>query len=229
MYFWRHKITCMVSKSLKNNLFFLIPYALLLVSAGVVLLSFPKGDIHLWISQFHNPFFDRFFRLITLLGDGWVVTLPVVLLLFVSLRDSIYVLTAYLSTGLVAQLLKRFVFEDCARPIRFFQDKSRLHLVEGVQMLSGHSFPSGHATSAFALFLCLAVISRNRTIQAAAFIVATVVAFSRIYLSQHFLGDVVAGSLIGTLGALIFYMVFYKNNRKWHEWTIQKVSHDRNS
>jgi membrane-associated phospholipid phosphatase len=55
------------------------------------------------------------------------------------------------------------------------------------------------------------------------------VAFSRIYLSLHFLGDVVAGSVIGVAGALILHIVFYKDDRKWHVWTIQKVSHDRTS
>lgn len=167
----------MLAKVLRNNLFFLIPYTLLLLGAGCVLLLYPKGDIHLWINQFYSPFFDRFFRLITLLGDGWFVTLPVVLLLFVSLRDSVYVLIAYLSTGLVAQILKRFVFEDCIRPFRYFQDNVQLHLVDGVRMLSGHSFPSGHSTSAFALFLSLALISRNRTIKMLSFIIAAVVAF----------------------------------------------------
>jgi membrane-associated phospholipid phosphatase len=162
-----------------------------------------------------------------MLGDGWFVTLPVLLLLFVSLRDSVYVLAAYLSTGLVAQILKRFIFEDCARPYRYFQDSAQLHLVEGVRMLSGHSFPSGHATSAFALFLSLAMISRNRTVKLVSFGIATVVAFSRIYLSQHFLGDVVAGSLIGVLGSLAFYTIFYRDNRKWHGCTIQNIFNDR--
>ncbi len=219
----------MAFKVLKNNRFFLIPYLMLLVLSGTTLLCFSKGEIHLWINRFHSPFFDGFFRFVTFLGDGWFVTLPVVLLLFVSLRDSVYVLTSYLATGLVAQILKRFVFSDCPRPIRFFHDKASLHLVDGVQMLQGHSFPSGHATSAFALFLALAVVSRNRGLQAACFIVATVVAFSRVYLSQHFLIDITAGSVIGTTGALAFALVFYRSDRKWHHWTLQQSLHGRNS
>jgi membrane-associated phospholipid phosphatase len=219
----------MAFKVLKNNRFFLIPYLVVLTITGAVLLYFPKAEIHLWINQFHSPFFDRFFRFVTFLGDGWFVTIPVVLLLFVSLRDSVYVLVSYLATGLVAQIMKRFVFEDCARPIRFFHDKAALHLVDGVKMLQGHSFPSGHATSSFALFLALAVVSRNRALQAACFVIATVVAFSRIYLSQHFLIDVAAGSVIGTAGAFAFAFVFYRSDRNWHGWNLQHSLHDRNS
>lgn len=217
----------MVANTLKNSWFFIFPYTLLILSAGMVLMVLPKGDIHLWINQYHSPFFDRLFCLITLLGDGWVVTLPVLLLLFVSFRDSVFILVAYLSTGLVAQIMKRFVFEDCARPVRFFQDNAQLHLVEGVRMLGSHSFPSGHATSAFALFLGLALISRKRSLQFPALLLATGVAFSRVYLSQHFLGDIVAGSLIGTLGALAIYILFYRQDRKWHVMNIQKLVYDR--
>lgn len=202
---------------------------MVLAITGAVLLYASKGEIHLWINRFHNPFFDQFFRYVTFLGDGWFVTVPVILLLFVSLRDAVYVLTSYLATGLVAQILKRFVFADCPRPIRFFHDKASLHLVDGVQMLQGHSFPSGHATSAFALFLALAVVSRNRGLQAACFVTACIVAFSRIYLSQHFLIDVAAGSIIGTAGALAFAFVFYRTDRKWHGWTIQHSLNERNT
>jgi len=38
--------------------------------------------------------------------------------------------------------------------------------------------------------------------------VAILVAYSRIYLSQHFLTDVLAGSLIGVSIAMIVYYVF---------------------
>lgn len=151
------------------------------------------------------------------------------LLLFHSLRSSVYLVTVYLSTGLVAQLLKKFIFEDCVRPVKYFHDQAALHLVNGVQMLSGHSFPSGHATSAFALFLGLSLISRNKFIQIACFLLACIVAYSRVYLSQHFLADIVAGSLIGTLGTLGFYMVFYSQDRKWHKWSPQKIyGHEKN-
>ncbi len=53
-----------------------------------------------------------------------------------------------------------------------FRTYRSLHLVDGVKMLSGRSFPSGHATSAFALFLCLALISTNRYLKLICFFLA---------------------------------------------------------
>jgi membrane-associated phospholipid phosphatase len=38
-------------------------------------------------------------------------------------------------------------------------------------------------------------------------------AFSRTYLSQHWLVDVTFGSLIGTLAAVIFYFIFIDNTK----------------
>jgi membrane-associated phospholipid phosphatase len=121
------------------------------------------------------------------------------------------------------QILKRIVFADYPRPAGYFQDTVQLHLVEGVRLLYGHSFPSGHSASAFALFLTLSVLSRNRFIQVISFVLACAVAYSRVYLSQHFLSDILAGSLIGVIGTLGLYTVFYKKDLKWHQWSLLKT------
>jgi membrane-associated phospholipid phosphatase len=210
-------------KVLRNNIYFPFPYFICLVISAIILIHYAKPDIHLFFNQFHSSFADCFFRYITFLGDGMFIIIIAVLLLFHSLRSSIYLVSAYLSTGLITQVLKRFIFDDCVRPARYFDDQGALHLVNGVHLLSGHSFPSGHATSAFALFLGLAIIGKNKFIQMACFLLACTVAYSRVYLSQHFLVDIVAGSLIGSLGALGFYMVLYRRDRNWHKWSLQKI------
>jgi membrane-associated phospholipid phosphatase len=135
----------------------------------------------------------------------------------------VYFLTTYLATGLFVQLMKRLFFEDMVRPAGYFQDLAQLHVVEGVVLLSSRSFPSGHATTAFALFLCLALLLKSRFMKLICFLLASLAAFSRVYLSQHFLIDVYAGSIIGCIGALAFYPVFFREDRKWHAWTVLKL------
>jgi membrane-associated phospholipid phosphatase len=215
----------MVYKVLKNNLFFIIPYIIILIVVGWVLFSFSKSDIHLWINSHNGDFLDGFFSRITFLGNGiFVVMLGIVLLLH-SLRSSVFVLTTYLSTGLLVQILKRFVFTQCVRPVRFFPNTVHLHLVDGVRLLGDHSFPSGHSASAFALFLCLSIICKNKPVQFVFFLLACMVSFSRVYLSQHFLVDIYAGSIIGIIGTLCFYPLFYRKNLKWHQWSLIKSMH----
>jgi membrane-associated phospholipid phosphatase len=63
------------------------------------------------------------------------------------------------------------------------------------------SFPSGHAITAFALaFAVSAVWPRTRTVM---FIYAIVIAASRLVLLAHHPSDVVAGALIGVIGAML--------------------------
>ncbi len=212
----------MFVRTIRNNLYFLLPYLVLLLFLVPFLLLYSKADIHLWINQHNSGFSDITFALLTYLGDGLFVIIPAIILLFYSLRHSVFLLTAYLGTGLITQILKRFFFHDVMRPSKLLYDKS-LHLVDGVEMLSGRSFPSGHSTSAFALFLCLAMITSNKVLKLGCLIIACLVAFSRIYLSQHFLIDTMAGSFIGTTGTFGIYLLFYRNNKEWHNWNIRKL------
>ena len=60
-----------------------------------------------------------------------------------------------------------------------------------------NSFPSGHTTAAFAFFCALSILARKHPLlQSLFFLLAAGVAYSRMYLSQHFLADVLAGSLL---------------------------------
>ncbi len=213
----------MLFRTLKNNAVFFIPYLSILLIVVPVLILYPKPRIHLWINHYHSGFFDGFFRYVTFLGDGIFIMAAALVMLFVSLRHFLFILSAYLTTGLFAQVLKRVFFEHVVRPSKYFHDFSSLYLVDGVKLLGGRSFPSGHAASAFALFLCLALITKNHSIKLLCFFLACLVAFSRVYLSQHFLIDIVAGSVIGSAGALAFYRVFYTADRNWYAWNPQKL------
>jgi membrane-associated phospholipid phosphatase len=74
---------------------------------------------------------------------------------------------------------------------------------DGDRRRANSSFPSSHAANAAALAL---VIGRRwRRLAPACWLVAGVVAFSRIYLNRHFLSDVVCGVVIGVgIGWLAF-------------------------
>lgn len=68
------------------------------------------------------------------------------------------------------------------------------------------SFPSGHSASAFAgAWLLNRQFSRLWGLR---YIVASLVAFSRIYLGDHYPGDVASGSLLGLIFAMFFRKLF---------------------
>ncbi len=66
---------------------------------------------------------------------------------------------------------------------------------------SSPSFPSGHATTAFAAAIALAVLVPR--LRVPALVLATVVAVSRVYLGVHFWLDVLAGAALGALAGVL--------------------------
>lgn len=62
------------------------------------------------------------------------------------------------------------------------------------------SFPSDHATAAFAI--AVAVLLVNRRVGAIFLAAATLIAVSRVLLGEHYPGDVLAGALVGAAGAV---------------------------
>jgi len=152
--------------SVKLKAWFFVPLVFLLVLALRIIVLVPKGDLHLMMNEFHTGFFDLFFSVVTWLGDGFFVLLLCAVLLFFSFRLSAYIFTTYAFSGIFVQLLKRFFFDDVLRPAGYFKDTASLYMVEGVKLFTRHSFPSGHAATAFGLFLCIAMVSGNKYIKA---------------------------------------------------------------
>ncbi|WP_426038433.1 phosphatase PAP2 family protein [Cypionkella sp. TWP1-2-1b2] len=74
------------------------------------------------------------------------------------------------------------------------------------------SFPSDHATAAFAIALTFACTGMPR--RAAGFgVAALVVAFSRVYIGTHYASDVLGGALTGALATAFVTTVYMRNTR----------------
>jgi undecaprenyl-diphosphatase len=67
------------------------------------------------------------------------------------------------------------------------------------------SFPSDHATGAFAL--AFAIWLYDRTIGTILLVLAAILAFARVYVGTHYPGDVIAGALIGIAVAGALYAI----------------------
>ena len=66
------------------------------------------------------------------------------------------------------------------------------------------SFPSDHATAAFAI--AVAIFLRHRKAGTLALVLATIVSVSRVALGTHYPSDVIAGAVLGALCALVFWI-----------------------
>jgi len=88
----------------------------------------------------------------------------------------------------------------------YFQRVRPCQALEGVRLLVGcsdsFSFPSNHATNAFALAAFFATYYRQRAVPL--FVMAALVGYSRIYVGVHYPTDVLAGALLGVAFGLTF-------------------------
>ena len=123
----------------------------------------------------------------------------IIVLAFVKFRWALYELMAALMTLIFVFITKQLIFNGMPRPTKYFENEEVLHLVEGVKMHGWNSFPSGHTITAFAIFMVLVLISKKNYLKFLFVLIAILAGFSRVYLSQHFLGDIFSGAIIGSL------------------------------
>ena len=163
-----------------------------------------------------NPIFDNIMPIITHVGGFMVlVVVLIVIILYSHLKGkktlrrlTILALIAFLCSDIVTAILKHIIREP--RP---FVSLDNVHLL--ISESDPLSFPSGHTTSTLSVVtfyvLNMKELARKhyRLIDVALIIFAVVIPFSRMYVGVHYPGDVLAGAVIGIIGALIINK--YKN------------------
>jgi membrane-associated phospholipid phosphatase len=187
---------------------FYLLYLTVLFIASYYLFSIEKLTLHRNINSIvGNKIWDNFNVYFTHVGDGVFAILIALSVLLFNIKKGTYVLVSYLVAGSITAFLKNFIFSD-NRPHHVFDYYHKdifIKYIEGVEMLGENSFPSGHATTAFVTFTALALLSKNPVLKVLCLAVAVNAAFTRTYLSQHWLVDIYTGSLIGVLVSTILY------------------------
>lgn len=209
---------------IKNNSWFYLVYTFAVLISSYFILTTNQLQLHQQINQIvGNEIIDVFFKYITHLGDGLFLVFVALILLFFDTKKSLTLLVAYAVSGGITQFLKEVFFNFEMRPYFYhsFYDFP-LKIVNGVDMHSQNSFPSGHATAAFCLFTILSFFSAKKIIQFGIALLTIIVSFSRVYLSQHFIEDITAGSLIGIVFSSLVIYFFYFSHFKVKFESIEK-------
>jgi len=117
--------------------------------------------------------------------------------------------SSLLATKVAAPLLKELVGRD--RPNE---------ATGAFEAHGGSSFPSSHATQAFAIASVVSAHYDSRWVGAGAYGLAALVGASRIHHDAHWLSDVVAGAVIGTATGRF---IVATNNRRRATWSVQPI------
>lgn len=201
-------------QTLLKNRTFLLPYALVFCAACFIIALTDKINLHIYFNSLMQPGLSTFFKYFTNLGDGVFVICVALLMLIFNVRKGLTILLAYGFSAGFTQGIKYAFFNDVDRPQLVFQQQHLpLSLVDDLieEQHIHHSFPSGHATAAFALFFCLSFLSEKMSSKVIFFFVAIGIAFSRVYLSQHFFEDITAGSFIAVFFSTLVCWFFYNS------------------
>lgn len=193
---------------IKHKVFYYL-FSLFVLVVGILLFQIDKGDVIIFCSDNRTPFWNHFFKITTQFGEEPAYAIIAVGFFFIRFRIS-------LLFGLMGGIITLCSFGlkslfSAERPFTFFDKLGKFNeiiTVEGIDLLVGPtSFPSGHTMSGFGLYLLLMFfLPAKKRFSIICFGLAFVVGFSRIYLVQHFLQDILAGAFCGVLiGTLVYY------------------------
>ena len=199
-----------------------IAYFILLMFVFGLLYVYPKLELHLLLNSWHTNILDTFFKYYSVLAEWPLYVLALLPILWKKIKITVFFALCEVTGGSILQILKHtFSFE---RPVCVFENyhDKILPLVQGVDMHHSNSFPSGHASTFFVFCTCCAIIlayhyrKKAKTeklrlwilfnlVTLALLVFATLGAYSRVYLSQHFLSDVCVGSIIGFVTPFLIF------------------------
>jgi len=189
-----------VSRQLNNALL------VTLLTAGLLFIgsyTMGKYSFFLLLNGNGGTWLDRIFHGWTYLGDGWMWVLVVLLVAYFQREKLLLVLCCIAVSTLLAQGVKHLLFPNELRPAADQKELSYIHTVPGVELHTSQSFPSGHTSAAFSIFLLACHLISHRNVVPMGFLLALGVGYSRIYLAQHFPVDVAAGMVVGSITIII--------------------------
>lgn len=193
------------------NPWFVLPVGLFFIAAMILAAVTPYGHEIVYLNDWREGWLNPFFRRVTHLGEAPAFIVAGLAALFWQYRFTVLIALVGLFTSPLVYTLKDKIGTD--RPKTYFEKTGMSEAVVVVpeeRLNSGRtSFPSGHTTAAFALYGLLSLMLDPRVRQWGLLlaILAITVGFSRIYLVQHFLRDVLGGAVLGLILAWLVWQL----------------------
>ena len=152
-----------------------------------------------FLQSIHNPILDSIMLFFTNSGN------IIMILILISI---VYPKTRRIGIQMYLALFISILIVNCG--MKPFITRCRPCWLEpGVKMLielpQSHSFPSGHSSTFFAM--ATAVFLSNKRFGIPTLAVASIVAFSRLYLFAHWPTDVMGGIFTGVLSGVLSFLI----------------------
>ena len=204
----------------------MIPYLVIFLLCLLIKLFFSRDTIFFTVNSFHWALTDRIAPFLTDLGEGYTTVIIATFWALFNYRKAFLLATSWGVTSLLAQILKPIF--HAPRPAVYFHDQlNRIHFVPGVAILSLNSFPSGHTVTAFSTAVVFTYLSKNKSPGPLFLLLAMLIGFSRMYLSEHFFEDVMTGSVLGVF-ITVFWLAWldgtkFIHTEGWNRGLLKKI------
>ena len=143
-----------------------------------------------------------FFKVISLLGDGVIWYVIMLVLPFAFGKEGLWVSVLMVSAGLLNLTIYRAIKSSTVRRRPFVAHR---HIAQGAPVLDEYSFPSGHTLHAVTYGIVLSALYPPLTVLWMTFALLTAVA--RVILGLHYPSDVLMGAALGAVHGLMLVNV----------------------
>lgn len=159
----------------------------------------------------HNPMLDKIMPLISMIGDVGAVWIAIAVAFLFFPKYRIYGIMIVFAV-LLAALAGEVVLKHLVERIRPCNLNTLVPML--ISRPTDFSFPSGHTSVSFAATII--IWKANRKFGIFALLLASLIAFSRLYLYVHYPTDILAGIALGLLcGATaigVIHLIYKKNH-----------------
>lgn len=156
---------------------------------------------------FNNSIITEIFNLITSYSLA-LIFIIFALVIYIK-NKNIYKLLFFATSVLIQSVSVNLIQTIIHRTRPFLNSNTVTYL--GSNAPVAFSFPSGHSTFAFFLaYLGVNILNLNKKFRIIIYLLAFLIALSRIYLGAHYILDVVGGSVLGLMLGMIAFKVYLK-------------------
>lgn len=165
-----------------------------------------------FLQKLRFPLLDLLMTFVTTIGNGGIIWIVISLVLLIQndkkkKRMAFTIILSLIISSVIGLLILKPII---ARPRPFLTANFNDLLIKAP---IGYSFPSGHTSSSFAAGT--AIYKHNKKFGHLAFVLATLIAISRMYHFVHYPTDIIGGVLLGLASGLVSYKITkYIENKK---------------